>query len=413
MKVVDSLFYSLLSVWLCMMIVFSGDFTSLKTAILGIVLALTLVRVFYTGWPYSLHSTICLLIWLILAISSYIHGLMRGYEFSLSLFFYMIVTPAICFLLASSLNEKKLQVIHYTLVVSYILILVFSYIYIAYRLNLITLPVFLRDLNMFGGTKISDDYLEVRMTNQPSLIFLMPYFSVFLLFSKEKLFYTSLVFLGFVVVVFSGRRALQVLFFLGLAISSFCYFYDTKISFQKMMKVAILGLFFILLGYFSFELIGSLSGISNPFETFLKTILSSFDSKTGGGIQRHIQSIELLELFSKSPIFGSGLNSHATYIRNISEPWSYEWVYLAFLSQNGIVISIILLIFIFILLRSQVYVANRNKSLKVKTFFYGVFSSSLCFIIAGSSNPMVYFSWFWFLAFICLNIRFSFNMQKW
>jgi len=390
-----------LGFWLFLLIAFSGDFGSFKMIIMMIIVGISVVEILYKGINFSKNAIVCLLIWLTFVIISYAHGLIRGYEFSFNLFNYFIVTPIFCFILSNNINIKRLIYIDKVILFSFIFILFLSFLYIGFRLDFYNLPPSIMDMKAFGGTKITDTQLEVRLASQASLIFILPYISTKLVFSnKNKGLYSCLLFLGFVVVFFSGRRSLQILFFLGLAINLLYILYTYKISVSFILKSILFLFLSVFVLYLFFEVIASITGLNNPLNTFIKTILLSFDSKVGGGIVRKAQSIHLINFINEAPLFGNGLNSHPIYIRNVEEPWSYEWVYLAFLAQNGLLFSFITFMTLVFAMMVSFKKAIAHSSNQARFIILGIVNGSICFLIAGSSNPMVYFSWFWFLFLI-------------
>jgi hypothetical protein len=143
----------------------------------------------------------------------------------------------------------------------------------------------------------------------------------------------------------------------------------------------------------------------SPFTTFSNTILLAFDSTEGGGVIRKLQSDHLFDFLSEAPLLGHGLNSHPNFIRSVEEPWSYEWVYLAFLAQNGLIASISMFVVISFVLMSSFRRVRLNPFLPVHLICLAIVNGSVCFFVAGSSNPMIYFSWFWFLFFLLINQR--------
>ncbi|MBD1577919.1 hypothetical protein HC723_16105 [Vibrio sp. S11_S32] len=404
---IDVFYKVFLGVWLMLMLVFSGDFSLLKALVLLLLIALSLIIIIFDKPLFDFKYLVYMAIWLFLSLSSYFYGVYNGFEFSVSLFLYMIVTPIICFVLSSCINKDRMLFINEVLLFSTLIIIIISLYYIAYRVGMLSMPSWLSGLNTFGGSKIMADKLEVRLSSQPSLIFLVPYLTTMLIFKGKanKFLIISLISLSFLVVIFSGRRALQLLFFLGFFINILLYNYKFGLSFNSIIKIFIGLCLFVFLLILAFEVVGYYSGLSNPLLAFITTITSSFDSTVGGGVQRYEQAIHLWKYFTEFPLFGHGLNSHPSYLRNIDEKWSYEWVYLALLSQSG-VLYFIYTFGGFFILASKLLKRFKNYDDVYFPIFGGIFNGFVCFLIAGATNPMFYFSWFWFLAFIIFNDEF-------
>ena len=186
-----------LGFWLFLLIVFSGDFGSFKMVIMLIIVAISTIEVIYKGVNFPKNAIFCLIGWLIFALLSYAHGIVRGYEFSFNLFNYFIVTPIFCFILSNNINLKRLFYLDKVVLFSLVFILFLSFLYIGFRLDFYNLPPSFMSMKAFGGTKITDTQLEVRLASQGSLIFLLPYISTKLLFSNgNKGLYSGLLSLG-------------------------------------------------------------------------------------------------------------------------------------------------------------------------------------------------------------------------
>lgn len=392
------------------MLAFSGDFFAFKSILL-IVLILFSGMHFFKVREFSLKFFIYIFVWCTLFLMSYIYGIINDFEFSVPLFAYYIVTPILAVVLASSFNERRLLFLNKLIVFSTFLVVFLNLYYISYRLGFLPMPDLLLGMRSFGGVKLGNEHLEVRTTSQASLIFLLPYVST-LFFLGGKVFNKKLLFLilllGFIVVIFSGRRSLQILAFIGIVFNLFLYFMKNKISVSDVLYLLSLLLIGSAVFYFIFDVISLITDLKNPVYTFLNTILLAFDSTEGGGIKRNLQSIALIEYFSLSPLFGHGLNSHATYYRNVFEPWSYEWVYLALLAQTGTLIFAFFILSIFFVGRKilSCYIKSDND---VGIIFAAILNGYVCFIIAGSSNPMVYFIWFWAISLIAFNTAFKYK----
>lgn len=346
---------------------------------------------------------------------SYFFGMLNGFSFSFPLFFYFVVTPFFAFIISSKFNWDDIVYLNNIIFWCAFFVVFFNLYYIGYRLGFYHMPFFLESLQTFGGVKLGSEQLEVRMTSQASLIFLLPYLFTVVFFDKSffvNKFYKAIVFLtlffSLLVVIFSGRRSLQVIIFLGLTFNFILYLFRGGISFSKLANTVKLLLFLILFFLMSFKIIFFVSDINNPINAFFNTIMLAFNSSEGGGVVRSIQSSALIEYLAQSPIFGHGLNSHPAYLRNTAEPWSYEWVYLALSSQVGLLIFLFFICTMVIIFTKNLSVFLYSKKVNA-VFFGGISNGFLCFIIAGSSNPMVYFIWFWILSLICFNPCFTKN----
>jgi hypothetical protein len=348
------------------------------------------------------------MLWIILCLLSYIHGIFNDFIFSFNLLNSMILTPIFCLFLSVNINNERLVFIHNSFITISIFLLLITFFYIGSKVNLYQMPNFLSGMSTFGGVKVGNEQLEFRLTNQPSLIFLLPYISTMFLFdnkSNKKLLFLIL-FFGLIVVILSGRRSLQILFFLGILINSILYVVKYGLNFSIILRGALYLLIFTILLSFVFEVVSFITGLKSPVETFINTIFLAFDPNERSSIIRDTQSVALKEYFSNSPLFGYGLNSHPEFIRSIDEKWSYEWVYLAFFAQNGIFIGLVLIIS-FAGIALKLLKAFKTNNQRDSIIFGAFLNGYICFIIAGASNPMIFFSWFWLLSFIVFNNHFK------
>ncbi|MGL5237285.1 MAG: hypothetical protein ACRC8O_04530 [Plesiomonas shigelloides] len=395
------------------MLAFSGDFSLLKMSLLFLIVGYCSIHAFLDGYSINKNVVLYIFIWTAVFLASYIYGLYYGFLFSFPLFFYFIITPFLAYLISAKLTINFVFYLNNVIFYSTAFVVILNLYYIGYRLGFYQMPETLSSLSTFGGVKLGDEQLEVRTTSQASLIFLLPY--LFTIYFHDRSFFVGRLYqffaalvllMSFVVVIFSGRRSLQIIIFIGIFINYFLYVLKWGWS-RRIFKSLIM---FLVVFLCSFLLIALVSDISNPIDTFFNTIALAFDSSEGGGIARSIQSKALIDYLASAPLFGHGLNSHPLYIRNSTDPWSYEWVYLALLGQVGVVIFLFFIISLFI-------VFYRNISLflhlefKCSVFFGAISNGFVCFVIAGSSNPMIYFIWFWVLSLICFNPCFK-NVKR-
>lgn len=411
------IFKILFGVWFLLMVAFSGDFSSVKMAILLVLNFICLIHIFFHNVKISGTLFNYVILWSFLFLLSYMYGVYNGFVFSFPLLFYFVLTPLLSIVISSKFTADSIPYFNVLIIASTAFVVLFNLYYIGYRLSFYQMPTALQSLNTFGGVKLGSEQLEVRMTSQASLIFLLPYlFTIYfqgdgLLLNKFSKFFSLIVLiLGFVVVIFSGRRSLQVILFVGVFFNYVLFYFKDGGSFSKILKMTKTFFFIVLLFLLCFSIVTWTSGIENPIYTFSNTIILAFDSNQGGGIVRSMQSEALLEYLASSPIYGHGLNSHPIYIRNITEPWSYEWVYLALASQAGLIIFTFFIITIFFIFRKNfnLFLTTRQP---YAIFFGAVSNGFLCFIIAGSSNPMVYFIWFWIISLICFNPCFKLKFR--
>lgn len=393
--------------WLLMMLNFSGAFSLPKQVLLLILLALSTFELLVGLKKLSLNVCFFLVLWLFLCSLSYLHGLKNGYVESYSLLNYVFLTPVVCYLIASTITRERLFFVNKILIISLSVAILISFLYASHIFGLIRIPDTVLQMGFFGGVKMSSDMLEMRMSNQSGLIFLVPYISTLLVFYKGKAraWLCMLLFLSLLITIISGRRALQIIFLFGLVVAYFVYVYHSKNITHIIVNTIVIAVISLFAIYGVFQVISIVSEIENPINAFINTLLMGFDSSQKSTTVRAEQVVALLDFWDKSPVIGHGLNSHPTYLRSTTDKWSYEFVYLAFFSQNGIILGLLFMssfLIIWLKMWSKFKLDN-----ELSIYFISILNGSLCYFIAAGTNPMIQFYWFWVLFLIPLSTSFN------
>jgi len=336
-------------------------------------------------------------------------GSSQGYLIDFELINNYFITPIAAILLANIIDsDEKIRKVKLILIIISLLIIIINFVFIVNSIGRFNIEFFAG--SAFGSVVVTDETIEFRSTSHPALMFLLPYILVLYFFNEDnsnvenKLISFTLI-LAIVVVLLSGRRALQLVFALTAVLTFLSHACKMKKNYQK--YDSIFKYFFALcvavamLYYFAYfmEMDDIISSIANTF-------FSAFSTDNESGAIRLQQSRALLNGFLDSPIFGNGLNAFArTSLRSSENPWSYEMVYLALLFQTGIFGTVIFFTYIYKITLENFRLYNCS-SRSNRNFFLAVFSGCISFVIAGSSNPMIYFIWFWAIATICFNHRF-------
>ncbi|MBM6615367.1 O-antigen ligase family protein [Desemzia sp. RIT804] len=317
-----------------------------------------------------------------------------------------VFTPIAAYIIAypikNILNMKKLMEVSILIT---LIIVSYDTIYILTRMDILPIWIIPNWISMFtedisGSFFLNDSVVEARITNQSSLMFLLPLLINLYLTKTEIKYKKSLIssiVLGVFVTLFSGRRALQ----LVVAVSMILYivFYKNKkgISIKRSVTftVFICSLMFV---------INNLMSVFNlNLSVIVDTFFRAFDFKnTTSGVIRSTQISALIEGWKQAPAFGHGIGAHPSYIRNTGSPWSYEMVYHAFLYQVGIIGIVLYGILIYLLL-NKIYKLYKYDNSASKISF-SILNAFICFLIAGASNPLVYYLWAWAYVFACSNL---------
>lgn len=227
-----------------------------------------------------------------------------------------------------------------------------------------------------------------------------------MLLKKDKLSKFNLsilqvaVVLGTVAGLLSGRRVLQIVVILSMLVY---FFYLDKRTIKKIVtRIFFVFLLFIILNILN-NLLSSLFGLENIFNIIRLTIKDAFNTETHSGNIRNEQIQILLNESLKVPFFGSGINSFVPYyIRSIGTPWSYEFMYVAYLMQIGFLGCAFVGACVFHILKKM----YKNVIPDVSGYFdRSVFWGSISFIMSGFTNPMILSIWFWFMVALVTSFK--------
>lgn len=281
-------------------------------------------------------------------------------------------------------NEEDIEILHWAIVYSGILIFLINLFGLAnyyYDLGLISEELTKKLVMNIG---IHKGYIQITSHNIGSLFFIVPYLiSVNFRRDSEKI-KSSLTKISLIcailIAVLSGRRALWlVVFFSPIIIATLTYITGSKDfmknSFKRVVRLYIIGSLLLVLGIvFLFQN----KSFENASLNHIKAAFAATDL-------RSIQKGFLIDGFLDYPIMGSGFGMKAGIIRSEEATWLYELTYHQMLFNFGIIGSLLLL-FLYLLYLSYVILLirrNKNESFIAFSILIGFFS----FLIAAYSNP--------------------------
>lgn len=347
-------------------------------------------------FPFKNYKKIYgLIVWLIFVFFSLIIGLKNGFEIDKSLLLIYLGTPIGGILISNTFEKKEtFYYLNKILIIIFYIIIVVDIIILLDVFNLVkTFNSWFKYIGYSTSGIFMDDKVEMRIPNQTSLIFLIPYS----IFRKDKQSKLNKLMLGlsFIITILSGRRALQITVILSLIFN----FLKGKLNIRK-IGVTFLTIFLLVI---SLNRIGKILGVENIYSSVKYTIERVFDKNTGSGRARDIQKKDLFLTWTDAPLLGKGINASSNnIIRSKRVIWSYEEVYLAFLMQGGILgfslFGIIVLSGNLGLLKK-----SRKEIEYEKSYYKALLAGSLAFFLAASSNPMIYYIWFWSIFLISFN----------
>lgn len=373
-------------VWLNSNILFPGQFSEFKTGISFILVLTGTWKIIRTGIIPNFKIIGFLIIFEILASLSIWYGELNGFILS-DIKSVFLIRPIIILLIISNFDIRSDKKIFFRIIdLTAIVLVLYNFVYVMGALGVFPQLLFW-ELDNGNVTNTSTTFIAARLTNQSALTFFLPYLAVRLEGHHQKFDFFWIVFvLGTIASLLSGRRIVQI-----VAIAVVVYVVGRVNSFsidsfvKVILRVIALSTLILILGSF----LSSLIGIQNIFVTIYKTIADAFSSDAASSIIRSTQSRYLLNGWSEHPFFGQGLNSYTEeYIRSYNSPWSYEYVYYAFLYQVGIVGVTFLLTIVIGIAIPIAYNRSDNTS---KSILFGF----IFFLIAAATNPMFTNMWIW------------------
>ena len=399
----------LIFLWLLVMMVFPDISTVVKLAILS---ALVVMVYEYHGcFIFSKNMGLGILLWELLFALFLVNGIVHGFEFEMTLFEIYLIRPLVLLILSPViLDEDMYRSLIKILVGLTICIGLYNVIHIFGVLGILP-RIFIRSE---GLVVVREGFLSIRASNQTALMFLAPFITT--LFFRRREFgrsYSRWITVGFVLcmgtVLMSGRRALQVISILFLALNAWHILIFEKRKYQR--RWGVWQLFVLLIAtVIAFVILNQTLHIS-VFMVY-NTIRDAFNSDARSSILRTVQIRYLISYWKQKPLLGWGLSAYVDdYIqwkltftgKTQTVLWSYENFYVALLFQTGLIgIGFIVVAMVFVFRRIyELY--KRNCSNSIGTSTLAVFAGATGFLITGSANPMVTSLWMWFIVFGAYN----------
>lgn len=402
----ESLKKILLIVWLSMMFVIPKEYGVVKAVVLLIICLIGIYDLARNKYVNK-HECIYFSCFIFYFMASLLLGIISGWKFNLvedyPLFLYYLFTPVGVFLLGNMYCKQKMLICKICIVVTFI-ITILNIVRIFVILGIIS-PISILDflVHVDSENTLSNE-LTLRISNESSLIFLMP-FNILLLSSvlngdtftfiyKFCIIGSSI--LGSIYAMLSGRRILEIGIILAWLFRGF-YYLKHSMRYKDFWK----GLIFIIIFFSIILYILNKIALNTDMNNIEYMIIDTFfEGFTGAGMKTREGYIPgLIDLWSEAPIFGNGLNAYGTVLANRSNLWSYEVVFLALLGQAGILGILIILIGVCACLKSFYRNYRVSSNQNIKNIYQAMSFSSIIFILAGLTNPQIYYIWFWSLFF--------------
>lgn len=398
---IDILYLLIGTIWLFLVMAVPRAYAGTKTALLVLLCGISFMENLYCKTRVKKTYYVAIIGFIGYFGFSLFYGILSGYKFAsvdYALVNYYFITPIASFFLGMIFTKKKRwEYIESFLIYGGTTITILNIGAIMANFGVIPkLAVF--NLMYVSSAVIKSNELSLRMSNEPALIFILPYMITMLYstktLSKPKRYclYVGVI-AGCSYAVISGRKTLEILmagafFILAIRIMRKC---SAKILLKSIAVVLVGGIFL----YYAMNYIGKTLNITNVFQQAINTVIYGLSSKAIGTQKRGGNITALLNgwLNSFHGVFiGHGLNSYvSTSLANKSTMWSYEVYYHALLYQCGL-IGIGIIIFVLWSFIKPLW-KRMAKSHDNKCFSYTV--AIVSFVVAGGTNPMLYYVWFW------------------
>lgn len=395
--------------WLFLMLFTSRMYTEIKTVMLGVLVVIGFLEFLQKKMKTNYNHIRYVLFFVLYSLISLLYGILAGYDFNIivdyALIQYFMITPICVLLFSVVFSSKKNRITFLWGALKYLTLLLVILDVLRIALYMIGIdPAFFQFI-MIASDNFQEE-LSLRVSNEPSLMFLVPIY-VYILINPEaknnrrdQACYFLIFAFAIVYAVFSGRKMLQLVIALSILVS----FVHTRHGFSMRKffraKVVIISIICIIVGGVVFQKLSALMGIDDLGNLVYETIVNNLSSEAEGVTKREENTRNLLSLWLNSPLWGNGLNSYVEgSLANSQTKWSYEVVYVAWLAQTGV-------IGVYLLCVPIVYIFKR---LKKKTFttgdarYFAIALGFISFIICGASNPMVYLVWPWSICLIFCN----------
>lgn len=228
------------------------------------------------------------------------------------------------------------------------------------------------------------NYFKFTLPNVSSIIFLIPYIMLSLIYNKFSLNKSLLLLLLFTTALLSGRRALLVTAIIAPVIVYCIFLFLVKGNSKPGKLVAIVILIF--LSSFVFYLAWP--------DYFDERIDGIFDfSNNNSNLERQLQFHSLWHDIEISPFFGSGAGAISGYLRSDSQPWAYELSYIANIFHYGFVGFSFYLLGVLFIIVSLISAISIKRKPCFELYYFGGF---IGFMIANATNPyLMKFDYMW------------------
>jgi hypothetical protein len=340
-----------------------------------------------------------------------LRGIWLGAPGALRMSSVYVLWPAVyTVLIAGAASERVLHGLTRLLVVSTIVICLYSLTYIMWATGWWPTALYL-PLDQGQGFASGDGVMEFNLYSITSLIFLVPFVTAMLVLSSSdtspigRLWLWMALGLGLIVSILSGRRALVLVLALAplIAAALRILLRDRRVRRRSSSLPAALGTAALVIVAGVVVRVGFGVRAGAVFEWTAAGFQFSSDPIA---MMRASQSAELLSGWWQSPWFGWGYGAiHPTLVRSVEMPWAFELSYLALLFNTGVVGTFFYGVGMAFIFLAGFVMARSGHRLGPQLL--AVLVGTTTFLIANATNPYLPkfdYEWVIFLPLAFINL---------
>jgi len=396
-----------------MMLFVPTTYQPVKAVLLGVIL---LAVISSSIWRGRLHVSKSIGLWTLFTVTTGMSficlGVINSAPGALRVGTVYLLWPLIYTVLLAGIDSKVVvNGLFNVLVVALIAISLYSMLFLLHAIGWIPDALYF-ELDMGQGAGFYDGYVEYRLYNISTLLFLVPFILSILLTTSKSFILSRLwlwlaFFLGLSVAILSGRRAVWLIIIISPFIILFFrmmmnqqYKRQSSRQFNRTLRR---GSVFIVLMFFV-----GINWVGLDFTAIQSIFLEGFNfsSDSASESARRHQFFELLREWQKNPLLGAGHGAAAEgSIRSAETPWAYELSYMALLFHTGLIGIICYGAAIFWVFWMGVKIIRSSHWLN--QYMLPVLVGTSSFLIANATNPYLAkydYIWVIFLPVALINI---------
>jgi len=302
----------------------------IKAALLIIMTAGVIVSGFLGYMVWNKETVFACFLLALVGLLNSLHGQVRGNLGAVPMLTVMVIWPLVYCAASALLNNKKsFYWVARVLFLSLTAIVIYMLLFLGYKAGVVPAWAYI-ELDM--GQDISDLFVEFSLYNVTSLTFLIPFAGTYVyLINPESFKAKILVFISLaicsVIVVLSGRRALQILMLISPLITIFTILIlQRKVKLFKLVEVVSYWMPKVILMAALVIVIATIF-ISEFTESVASNFIYSYDILDNDKeSERTDQFYSLISGWINSSIlFGAGNGAFTEVIRSTEMPWAYDF----------------------------------------------------------------------------------------